>query len=580
MCLQATVTLKCANWTAPLLATVGASVMNGPSMAVVLFLPNGTAISPIRRTLNTTLVAVARPPYQPNAHGCSGTRVEVSFSFNGSSSVPVTIHGNSGYHISEDEVCAAVVPLVELDSCLLNDPTSTVVLALFHVIAPRTTLQSAVAATTTAISALSTVASGLGGGEGGTSTQVMAAIAMMPCAPPSIRATYGVYRALSVVALNNSLFGVLEGGLIVLGMAVMVSSCVLRVCARLHRTWITRLAAARFPNYAFAALMVLHLPMAYAAVVLVSGSAGEAPPLQRVVALVVGVVILVVLPVFVLLTSKLFVPHWFCAHVADASDWVQAPLLFIAPYGHLAPNDIAKALSSAIGQFRVPLGVVAVVPFVPSLLLSGASIVSPSTVGGCVALFAALLLAFTALIPLYLLLRPYRWPGLNVACAASTVPVLGLLALMIAELQGHVGAAVDSAIAVLLAVQLALTAATVALQIVQLLLSARMDPVKCCGPIVWTARPRPLRCMEHFLRGAEDPILAPLETDVRSDRPATAKVVGDLQLAPLRALLTMNRDLKKRHALEQRMALALLVETVCGGRLCELLMLGAREKSR
>ena len=83
-------------------------------------------------------------------------------------------------------------------------------LALFRVVATRTALQDVVAATTTAISAaFSGVASCLWGAE--MSNQVMAVMALMLCATPNIRATYGVYRALSVVALYDSLIGVAEG---------------------------------------------------------------------------------------------------------------------------------------------------------------------------------------------------------------------------------------------------------------------------------------------------------------------------------------------------------------------------------
>jgi hypothetical protein len=109
-----------------------------------------------------------------------------------------------------------------------------------------------------------------------------------------------------------------------------------------------------------------------------------------------------------------------------------------------------------------------------------------------------------ALIPTYLMLRPYRWPGMNVACAANTAPVLGLLGLMIAELQQPMGVSVDSAIAVLLAAQSALAAATVALNFMLLLLSMRMDPARCLGEVLWTAPQWSPRCICSFLWEAKD----------------------------------------------------------------------------
>jgi hypothetical protein len=432
-----------------------------------------------------------------------------SFAFNGSGSVAVTIHGDGQYGIAEDEVCEAVVPLAALDSCAPSDPNASVVLALITVIAPRTALQRAVAATTTVVSALSGVASGLGGG-GESSSPLMAAMALMPCAPPSIRATYGVYRALSVVALNDSLLGVLEGTLIVLGAAVALGCCALAVCMRRRGTWAGRLAAARCPNYPFAVLTVLHLPMSYAAVVVALGSAAEAAPWQRGAALVVAVVVLIAVPLLVVLASALLVPRRFHAHVADASDWVQARLWLLSPSGHVAPVEVDRALGSVIGKFRVRNGAIAAVPFVPSLLLCAASLVSPTTAGGCVAVFASLLVAFAALIPMYLLLRPYRWPGLNVACAANTAPVLGLLGLMIAELQRPMGGSVDSAIAVLLAAQSALAAATVVLSVALLLLSMRMDPARCLGEVLWTAPQWSPRCIGRFLWEAKDGVADPV----------------------------------------------------------------------
>jgi hypothetical protein len=96
-----------------------------------------------------------------------------------------------------------------------------------------------------------------------------------------------------VVALNDSLLGVLEGTLIVLCAAVALGCCALAVCMRRRGTWAGRLAAARFPNYPFAVLTVLHLPMSYAAVVVALGSAVVAPPWQRGVALVAAVVVLI-----------------------------------------------------------------------------------------------------------------------------------------------------------------------------------------------------------------------------------------------------------------------------------------------
>ena len=193
--------------------------------------------------------------------------------------------------------------------------------------------------------------------------------------PPSIRATYGVYRALSVVALSDSLFGVLEGTLIVLGAAVAPGCLALAILSRRHGTWAGSLAAARFPNYPFAVLTVLHLPMSYAAVVVAPGSAVVA--------------------------------------------------------------------------------------------------------------------------------------GLNVACAANTAPVLGLLGLMIVELQDPMGVSVDSAIAVLLASQSALAAATVALNGMLLLLSMRMDPARCLGEGLWTAPKWSPRCIRRFLWDAKDVGAAP-----------------------------------------------------------------------
>jgi hypothetical protein len=118
--------------------------------------------------------------------------------------------------------------------------------------------------------------------------------------------------------------------LIVLGSAVALGFLALASCVRSHGTWGGRLAAARFPNYPFAVLTVLHSPMSYAAVVLALGSAVVAPPWQRGVALVVAVVVLIAVPLLVVLPSALLVPRRFHAHVADASDWVQAS-------GHVAP---------------------------------------------------------------------------------------------------------------------------------------------------------------------------------------------------------------------------------------------------
>jgi hypothetical protein len=383
----------------------------------------------------------------------------------------------------------------------------------------------------------------------------MAALALMPCASPSIRATYGVYRAPSVVALDDSLFGVFEGTLIVLGAVVALSGCALAVCIWRHMTWPIRFAASRFPNYAFATLTALHLPMSYAAVVLASGSAGEAPHSQRDSALAVSVVVLIAVPVIVTLASQLLVPRRFHAHVPNAADWVQVRLSLLVPHGHVAPVEVDRALDSVVGKFRVPLGAVAAVPFVPSLLLGAGSAVTPTTVGGCVTLFSALLAAFAALIPLYLLLRPYRWPGLNVACAANTVPVLGLLALMIVELQGRVGAAVEHGIIGLLATQTAFAVVTVALSVAQLLLSARMDQ-NCLGEVLWTVQRQP-RCRGCCLWAAP---LTALGTDLR--------VVASAPMQQLTSLLGVVAyppgRVVRRAPRERRVALALLVETICG----------------
>jgi hypothetical protein len=142
--------------------------------------------------------------------------------------VNVTIHGDDQYGIAEDEVCEAVVPLAALDSCQPSDPNATTVLARFTVIAPRTSLQRIVSAAAVTMGAASTAAASLSGGGGEASNSaVMAAIALMPCATPSIRATYGVYRALSVVALDDALIGVLGGTLIVVVFAAVTNGCFL-----------------------------------------------------------------------------------------------------------------------------------------------------------------------------------------------------------------------------------------------------------------------------------------------------------------------------------------------------------------
>jgi hypothetical protein len=232
---------------------------------------------------------------------------------------------------------------------------------------------------------------------------------------------------------------------------------------------------------------------------------------------------------------------------------------------------------------------VAAVPFVPSLLLSAANVFSPTTVGGCVAVFAVLLVSFAALIPMYLLLRPYRWPCLNVACAANTALVLGLLALVIAELQGRAGVAVEYGIAVLLAAQSALAMATVALNAALLLLSGRMDPAKCLGDVVWTVQRWSPKCIERFLKttkkgdaetlwiadrasplvdraspseAKELPAFAPAELRCG----ASASVMlrrSNLPPIPLRGITAMLRGRETCGELEQRVTLALLVEAIC-----------------
>jgi hypothetical protein len=56
-----TPTPHCANLSSPLLVTVGAAAMQGPSAAVIVsVIPSGTVISPRRPTLNATLAPV--PP--------------------------------------------------------------------------------------------------------------------------------------------------------------------------------------------------------------------------------------------------------------------------------------------------------------------------------------------------------------------------------------------------------------------------------------------------------------------------------------------------------------------------------------
>ena len=142
-----TPTPHCANLSSPLLVTVGAAAMQGPSAAVIVsVIPSGTVISPQLPTLNVTLAPMPPPPYQPS--GCSGAHVAVSFTFNGSGSVAITIYGDSAYRIAADEVCEAVVPLAALDSCAQSDSTATVVFTFITVIAPLPT----VAATTVALS--------------------------------------------------------------------------------------------------------------------------------------------------------------------------------------------------------------------------------------------------------------------------------------------------------------------------------------------------------------------------------------------------------------------------------------------
>jgi hypothetical protein len=160
---MSTLTLECANWSGPLHITVSAAAMQGVSATVVVPIPNDTKISPKWPTLNATLATVPLPLYRGN--GCSGTRVAASFTFNSSGSVVIVIHGDSAYRIAEDEVCEAAVPLAELERCAPSDPNATAILAIFRVIVlpPQSPLQSAVAATTTAISVVLSVASSLCG---------------------------------------------------------------------------------------------------------------------------------------------------------------------------------------------------------------------------------------------------------------------------------------------------------------------------------------------------------------------------------------------------------------------------------
>ena len=85
------------------------------------------------------------------------------------------------------------------------------------------------------IGTLSSVASGVGEGVGGMSSiPITAAIALMLCAPPSVRATYGVYRALSVVALDDSLVVATVALITVPVLVVLASEVLVPRCLHTH----------------------------------------------------------------------------------------------------------------------------------------------------------------------------------------------------------------------------------------------------------------------------------------------------------------------------------------------------------
>jgi hypothetical protein len=149
--------------------------------------------------------------------------------------------------------------------------------------------------------------------------------------------------------------------------------------------------------------------------------------------------------------------------------------------------------------------------------------------------------------------------------------VLGLLALMIAELKGRVGATVDTAIVVLLAIQSTLAIVTVALNALLLLLSARMDPVKCLGVVMWTVQRWYPGCLGRCLRTAEVPIPSPAKESLVAvetfncpcaTAPARLRSINP-RLMPLLGVIATLRGREMRSALERRVALSLLVKTIC-----------------
>lgn len=243
---------------------------------------------------------------------------------------------------------------------------------------------------TTVVAGGSAVAAGMAA-----ELQGVGALAMMGCADPNSKSSFGSYRVLSPVAVLESYAGVVVGNALLVAAVCIVQMCVvgaLRACRRVSRL-IDLMSAARFPSLLISAALAFQTGTAYASSQLVSRTSEfEA---WEVLVGAVGTGWSVCLPVFLMIHPYLRVGRAYQSY--EMAEWMVERGLpqwaaRVMPMGAIYSDATRKAYGGYVGRYRAPPNQIwwnGMQTWTPLVFFVG-GLFHPNTVPGCQALFVSM----------------------------------------------------------------------------------------------------------------------------------------------------------------------------------------------
>ena len=345
---------------------------------------------------------------------------------------------------------------------------------------------------------IASVVAAAGGVTGGMAAELQAvgALAMMGCADPNTKSTFGSYRVLSPVAVMESYAGVIIGNAVlaaVVGVFQLVVLLILRICRRVGRT-ADLLATARFPSLFLGAALMFHTGTVYSSSQLVSRASDF--EVWEVVIGAAGMAYSVALPVMLILHPYLRITRAYQEYAM--AEWLAGRKLptwvaHIVPRGAIFSSEMRRAYGSYVSAFRADAREVwwTSMPAWTGSVVGIGGLFHPTTVPQCQALFVSMglvVLALAAVVAWRVPLRSDMGSWLDAASRACLGAIMICMAAALVNMDVASSSA-SAAVFVTSIIQMALVAVRIAHRVLSWYVDSRMAAELVVLETVWTHIP-------------------------------------------------------------------------------------------